>query len=105
VPEDFTEIRYEVADRVATITLHRPDQLNAFTVTMLRELVAAFDAADADDDVRAVIVTGAGPSAPAPTWRPEPRRSTIVRPARSGQGCPATEVASSRCASSSAPNQ
>lgn len=58
--ENFTEIRYEVADRVATITLHRPDQLNAFTVTMLRELVAAFDAADADDDVRAVIVTGAG---------------------------------------------
>lgn len=57
---DFEQIRYEVADRVATLTLHRPDQLNAFTNTMMREMVAAFDLADADDDVRAVIVTGAG---------------------------------------------
>lgn len=60
VPQEFTEIRYEVADHAAIITLHRPDQLNAFTVTMLRELLAALDAADADDEVRAVIVTGAG---------------------------------------------
>lgn len=57
---DFEQIRYEVADRVATLTLHRPDQLNAFTNTMMREMIAAFDLADADDDVRAVIVTGAG---------------------------------------------
>jgi enoyl-CoA hydratase/carnithine racemase len=57
---EFTEIQYEVADQVATITLHRPDQLNAFTTTMMRELLAAFDATDADDDVRAVIVTGSG---------------------------------------------
>jgi enoyl-CoA hydratase/carnithine racemase len=56
----FQTIRYEVADRVATITLDRPDRLNAFTATMGRELIAAFDAADADDEVRAVIVTGAG---------------------------------------------
>ncbi|WP_019875231.1 enoyl-CoA hydratase-related protein [Sporichthya polymorpha] len=56
----FTEIRYEVADRIATITLHRPDRLNAFTLTMCRELVAAADAADADDDVRVVILTGEG---------------------------------------------
>src|SRR5438270_1601846 len=57
---DFSEIRYEVADAVATITLNRPDRLNAFTATMMRELVDAFDRVDADDDVRAVIVTGAG---------------------------------------------
>ncbi|MFM2184209.1 MAG: hypothetical protein RJB61_2503, partial [Actinomycetota bacterium] len=57
---DYSQIRYEVVDRVATITLDRPDQLNAFTGTMLRELLDAFDRVDADDDVRAVIVTGAG---------------------------------------------
>jgi enoyl-CoA hydratase/carnithine racemase len=45
---------------VMTITLDRPDRLNAFNVPMLRELVSAFDRADADDDVRVVIVTGAG---------------------------------------------
>ncbi|HEU4979089.1 MAG TPA: crotonase/enoyl-CoA hydratase family protein [Solirubrobacteraceae bacterium] len=57
---DFQEIRYEVADGVLTIELHRPERLNAFTATMGRELIEAFDRADADDDVRAVIVTGAG---------------------------------------------
>jgi enoyl-CoA hydratase/carnithine racemase len=56
----FEEIRYEVADHVLTITLNRPDRLNAFTPTMAAELIEAFDRADADDDVRAVIVTGAG---------------------------------------------
>src|SRR5204862_6710569 len=59
---DFEQIRYEVADGVLTITLNRPDRLNAFTETMLNELIAAFDASDADDDVRAVIVTGEGPA-------------------------------------------
>jgi enoyl-CoA hydratase/carnithine racemase len=57
---EFSQIRYESVDRVATITLHRPDRLNAFTTTMARELVAAFDAAEADDDVRVVLMTGAG---------------------------------------------
>jgi enoyl-CoA hydratase/carnithine racemase len=57
---DFEQIRYEVADGVLTITLNRPDRLNAFTGTMMDELIAAFDESDADDDVRAVIVTGAG---------------------------------------------
>ncbi len=57
---DFQEIRYEIADHILTITLDRPDRLNAFTPTMGRELIAAFDRADADDDVRVVIVTGAG---------------------------------------------
>ena len=57
---EFQEIRYEVADGVLTITLSRPDRLNAFTPTMRDELIEAFDRADADDEVRAVIVTGAG---------------------------------------------
>jgi enoyl-CoA hydratase/carnithine racemase len=56
----FEQIRYDVADSIATITLHRPERLNAVTTTLLRELTAALDAADADDGVRAVIVTGAG---------------------------------------------
>jgi enoyl-CoA hydratase/carnithine racemase len=57
---DFDEIRYDVEDGVLTITLHRPDRLNAFTETMMHELLAAFDRADADDEVRAVVVTGTG---------------------------------------------
>ncbi|MEN9506197.1 MAG: hypothetical protein RI958_2123 [Actinomycetota bacterium] len=57
---DYTQIRYDVDDHIATITLNRPDQLNAFTGTMMYELVDAFDRVDADDDVRVVIVTGAG---------------------------------------------
>jgi enoyl-CoA hydratase/carnithine racemase len=57
---NFEEIRYEVADHVLTITLDRPDRLNAFTPTMARELIEAFDRSDADDEVRAVVVTGAG---------------------------------------------
>ena len=56
----FSEIRYAVEDGVCTVTLHRPDRLNAVTTTMLRELGEAWDRADADDAVRAVIVTGAG---------------------------------------------
>ena len=51
---------YGVDDGVATITLHRPDRMNAFTGTMMYEMIDAFDQIDADDDVRAVIVTGAG---------------------------------------------
>ena len=57
---DFQEILYDVADGVLTITLNRPDKLNAFTGRMALELIAAFDRADADDAVRAIIVTGAG---------------------------------------------
>jgi enoyl-CoA hydratase/carnithine racemase len=57
---DYEQIRYDVADGVLTITLSRPDRLNAFTPTMLAELLDAFDHADGDDDVGAVIVTGAG---------------------------------------------
>lgn len=58
--EPFTEILYDVSDHVATITLHRPEKMNAFTNVMMREVISAFDRTDADDDVRAVIVTGSG---------------------------------------------
>ena len=54
------QIRAELEDRILTITLNRPDRLNAWTPTMCRELIAALDRADADDEVRVVVVTGAG---------------------------------------------
>jgi len=56
----FQTLRYEVADRVAVITLDRPDTLNAYDTRMMVELVAAFDRSDADDDVGCVVLTGAG---------------------------------------------
>jgi enoyl-CoA hydratase/carnithine racemase len=56
----YETIAYEISESILTITLSRPDKLNAFTVVMARELIDAFDRADADDEVRAIIVTGAG---------------------------------------------
>ncbi|MGC1400879.1 enoyl-CoA hydratase-related protein, partial [Candidatus Binatus sp.] len=56
----YEQIIYEVADNIATITLNRPEKLNAFTGIMMNEMIDAFDKADADDNVRAIIVTGAG---------------------------------------------
>jgi enoyl-CoA hydratase/carnithine racemase len=56
----FEQISTDVEDRVLTITLNRPERLNAWTATMGRELREAFDRADADDEVRAILVTGAG---------------------------------------------
>jgi enoyl-CoA hydratase/carnithine racemase len=56
----YEHIRYDVADSILTITLDRPEKLNAFTPRMMHELIDAFGRADADDAVRAVIVTGAG---------------------------------------------
>ncbi len=57
---EYTQIRYEVSDGIATLTLDRPAKMNAFTNVMMDELIDAFDRTDADDAVRAVIVTGAG---------------------------------------------
>jgi enoyl-CoA hydratase/carnithine racemase len=56
----YNTIRYEVEDGILTLTLHRPEKLNAFTGEMLQEMLDAFDRADADDAVRAIIVTGEG---------------------------------------------
>jgi enoyl-CoA hydratase/carnithine racemase len=57
---DYSQITYDVADSIATITLNRPERMNAFTDVMMREVIDAFDRVDADDDVRVAIVTGAG---------------------------------------------
>jgi len=56
----YETIRYEIDDRVLVVTLDRPERLNAFTWTMMTELIDAFDRGDVDDEVRAIVVTGAG---------------------------------------------
>src|SRR4030088_919952 len=56
----YETIKYEVAEQILTITLNRPDKLNAFNGAMQKELIGAFDQADKDDNIRAIIVTGAG---------------------------------------------
>jgi enoyl-CoA hydratase/carnithine racemase len=56
----YDTIRYEVSDHILTLTLNRPDKLNAFTVQMAHELMEAFERANEDPAVRAIIVTGAG---------------------------------------------
>ena len=108
-------ILYDVQDHILTITLNRPDKLNAFTGMMQAELIDAFDRADKDDDVRAIIVTGAGRGFCAGAdLPPAARRSTAPRaaaraPTQGGRlgrlsattAC-ATAAAASRCASSSA---
>ncbi len=101
----YEQITAETADGVLTITLNRPDRLNAWTPTMGEELIAAFDAADGDDDVRAIIVTGAGRGfcagadlrAVAP-----PLTGASARPATRFR---ATGAAGSRCACSTAPSR
>ncbi|MES2071711.1 MAG: crotonase/enoyl-CoA hydratase family protein [Pseudomonadota bacterium] len=56
----YDTIKYEISEHILTITLNRPDKLNAFTGQMIVDLIDAFDRADADDEVRAIILTGAG---------------------------------------------
>jgi enoyl-CoA hydratase/carnithine racemase len=56
----FETILTDITDGIFTITLHRPEKMNAFTATMMAEMIAALDIADADDAVRAVIITGHG---------------------------------------------
>jgi enoyl-CoA hydratase/carnithine racemase len=57
---DYQAIRYEIDDNILTLTLNRPEKLNAFTVQMAHELIDAFNRASEDDEVRAIVVTGAG---------------------------------------------
>lgn len=57
---DYTQILVDKNDGIATITLYRPEKMNAFTRVMMDEIIAAMDDIDADDDVRAVIITGHG---------------------------------------------
>ena len=60
---DYQTIKVDIDDGIMTLTLHRPEKMNAFTSEMMQEMIAAFDRADADDSVRAVIVTGSGDKA------------------------------------------
>jgi enoyl-CoA hydratase/carnithine racemase len=57
---DFQDIAYDVSEGIATITLHRPDKMNAFTGRMMHEIISALDMTDADDNVKVVIFTGSG---------------------------------------------
>lgn len=57
---EFQDILYDVSEGIATITLNRPDKLNAFTGRMMHEIISALDITDADDNVKVVIFTGAG---------------------------------------------
>lgn len=56
----YQHVLYDVQDNILTITLNRPEKLNSFVPGMVEELIDCFDRADADDNVRAIIVTGAG---------------------------------------------
>lgn len=56
----YNTIKYDVEDAILTLTIHRPQKMNAFTNEMLKEMIDAFDRADADDEIRAIIVTGSG---------------------------------------------
>jgi enoyl-CoA hydratase/carnithine racemase len=56
----FETLLYSVEDGIATITLNRPERMNAFTARMMKDLIEVFDVTDADDAVKVVIVTGAG---------------------------------------------
>lgn len=56
----YETIKTEVSENILTITLNRPDRLNAFNHYMMREMIEVFDKADADDEVRAIIITGEG---------------------------------------------
>jgi len=57
---NYTTILYEITDNILTLTLNRPEHMNAFTVEMSQELIHAFNRASEDDEVRAIVVTGAG---------------------------------------------
>jgi len=56
----FEQVKFEVKDRTALITLNRPDKMNAWTITMMNELIACLDKVEADDSIRVAVVTGAG---------------------------------------------
>ena len=100
----YEQIRYDVSEGILTLTLHRPDKLNAFTATMAQELINAFDAADADDDVRVVVVTGAGRafcagadlSRGGDTFDPRVRGGTREEAPRDGGGLVALRIYNAR---------
>ena len=90
---NYQTISYEVADRIATITFNRPDQLNALSPDMIGELRHAYAAAEADDDVWIIVVTGKRPrllrrrgrDARSPTTAVSSTTSRTCRRTRSGR--------------------
>src|ERR1700748_2923849 len=79
----YETIKYEIAEQILTITLNRPDKLNAFNATMQKEMIDAFDQADKDDNIRAIIVTRAGRGFSAASDLPS-AAATFDRDARRG---------------------
>src|SRR6202008_539743 len=92
IPMAYETIKYEVSEEILTITLNRPDKLNAFTGQMMQEMIDAFDAADKDDNIRAIIITGEGRgfcagadlSSGANTFDRDARRGPVKRLASGG---------------------
>jgi 1,4-dihydroxy-2-naphthoyl-CoA synthase len=82
---DYEQIVLDVADGVATLTLNRPDRLNAFTGRMGAEIIDAFDRTDADDRVRAVVVSARAPTCPAAA--PPSTTPTTLRAATAAAWC------------------
>ncbi|MFC6934225.1 enoyl-CoA hydratase-related protein [Actinomadura yumaensis] len=107
----YTEIEYGVQDGIATVTLNRPHRMNAYTYVMRTEMLDAFDRIDADDAVRAVVVTGAGRAFCAgadlggggDTFDKEKSKDMFAGRTTSWRTAPrATAAARSRCASPAA---
>jgi enoyl-CoA hydratase/carnithine racemase len=98
--EAFEDVRYELDGYVATITLSRPEKLNAFRAETMREFLAALDEADSDDEVRAVVVTGEGKafsagadiSGGAQAFEPGQAKSESMEPPRDGGGVLALRI-------------
>src|SRR4051794_1188555 len=104
---DAADVQYTVDDHVATITFNRPQQLNAFRAETMRDFIAALDEVDADDNVRAAVVTGNGRafcagadlSAGAAAFEPMPdtrSRGGSGKPPRDGGGILALRISASR---------
>ena len=90
----YETILTDLADSIFTITINRPEKLNALNTVMIREFIDAIDTADRDDAACAIIVTGrGGRSAPARTSPPAPARS-IARRAKIVHRCPTGPMAS-----------
>lgn len=100
--QEYETVRAEVADRILTVTLNRPEKLNAFNPRMMSDLLDVLDAADADDDVRVIVVTGAGRGFCAGADVSSGGRRSTIAGRGPGTGTPA---AGSRCGSSPAPSR